>query len=92
MHLYLLHFLQLKKNVATDLAKSLDLTSDPCQDFFQFACGNWLNQHQPIPKSKPEWTEYDILDAKLNTIITGKLTGIVQIATCGFESKFYYWC
>ena len=79
------------KNSATDLVISLDLTMDPCQDFFQFACGNWLNQHQPIPKSKPEWTEYDILDAKLNIIIKGLIfyKDSSSYSYCGYRNLSY---
>jgi endothelin-converting enzyme/putative endopeptidase len=27
----------------------LDASAEPCTDFYQFACGTWLAQHQPTP-------------------------------------------
>lgn len=34
---------------------ALDRATDPCQDFFQFACGGWIKA-TPIPPDRPLWS------------------------------------
>ncbi|CAF0963262.1 unnamed protein product, partial [Didymodactylos carnosus] len=37
--------------LAGDIYNAMDLTVDPCEDFYQFACGNWDKQH-PVPEGR----------------------------------------
>ena len=40
--------------------KAIDKTVDPCQDFFHYACGNWIKAN-PIPARYPRWSRFDEL-------------------------------
>ncbi|KAI8140405.1 hypothetical protein BJV82DRAFT_227199 [Fennellomyces sp. T-0311] len=36
---------------AGEILKDIDTTVDPCEDFFEYSCGNWLKTHN-IPEGK----------------------------------------
>ncbi len=48
-----------KKPVMFDLS-SIDKTANPCTDFYQYTCGNWM-KNNPIPATESRWGSFNTL-------------------------------
>jgi len=54
--------------VASAIKESLNTTTNPCNDFYTFACGGWKEKHE-IPKSENEITAFTMLTQEIEKAI-----------------------
>ncbi len=49
--------------------EALDRKADPCQNFYQFACGGWMSK-TPIPDDQPAWTRsFNVIRERNETML-----------------------
>lgn len=41
---------------ATRILEAMNTDVEPCDDFYEFACGRWI-QRNPIPKGETSWSQ-----------------------------------
>ncbi len=43
------------EEISESVLSAIDKTADPCQDFYRYACGSWIDA-TPLPSDQPRWT------------------------------------
>ncbi len=61
----------LKQAPSFDLG-AIDRAANPCDDFYQYACGTWL-KNNPVPADQATWGRFSELDEKNQIILRGIL-------------------
>jgi len=56
--------------IAASLLSAMDPTADPCDDFYQYACGTWDKRHL-IPEDKSSINTFEVLADRLQVILKG---------------------
>lgn len=53
---------------AAAIIEAMDTSVDPCDNFYQFACGGWINSN-PVPEDSSRWAQFDVLGRELSNAL-----------------------
>ncbi|KAK0395996.1 hypothetical protein QR680_001524 [Steinernema hermaphroditum] len=80
-------------HTAAVILSSMNSTVDPCVDFYEYACGNWIKQH-PIPDDAPSVSNFENLgqdlEFALKELLEEKLVDNVDYETAVLKAKHFY--
>jgi putative endopeptidase len=73
-------------------ADAIDKTADPCNDFYQYSCGNWVKQN-PIPSDQTRWARsFSLLQERNRYLLWQQLDAASTAPKSPLEKKYgnYY--
>jgi putative endopeptidase len=75
-----------KKPVSFDLS-GIDKTADPCTNFYQYACGNWMKQN-PVPADQVRWGRFNELADRNNYLLYKELKAAADAPKTPLQKKY----
>ncbi|XP_068917634.1 neprilysin-4 isoform X1 [Tenebrio molitor] len=72
-----LNYHQIRDLQASTMKKYMNESANPCEDFYEFACGNW-NKYHSIPADRTSYDTFEMLRENLDIVLKNLLSEPIE--------------